>query len=190
MAKEKKIEGKNILMVIASKNFRDEEYFIPYEIFQNEGAKITTASSMKGESVGIEGGEARSTMLLKEVNPKDFDAIVFVGGDGAKEYFDNDEAHKLAQEFYSRRKVVAAICIAPVILARSGILKIKKATVWSSLANKSGLEELKSAGCNYADEGVVVDGKIITADGPAKSEEFAKAVVDVLAIPEEDEEKK
>lgn len=189
MMKAKKIEGKNILIVVASKNFRDEEYFIPYEIFQNEGARMTTASSVKGEAVGIEGGEARATMTLKEVNPKDFDAIVFVGGDGAREFFDNDEAHKLAQEFYTRRKVVAAICIAPVILARSGILKIKKATVWSSLANKSGLEEFKSAGCNYSDEGVVVDGKIITADGPAKSEEFAKAIIEVLATPEDEEKK-
>lgn len=185
MMKAKKIEGKNILIVIASKNFRDEEYFVPFEILQNEGAKITTASSVKGETVGIEGGDARATMTLKEVNPKDFDAIVFVGGEGAKEFFDNDEAHKLAQEFHSRRKVVAAICIAPVILAKSGILKIRKATVWSSLASKSGLEELKSAGCNYTDEGVVVDGNIVTADGPARAEEFAKAVVEVLAKPED-----
>lgn len=189
MAITRKIEGKNILFVIASKNFRDEEYFLPYEIFQKEGAKLTTASSVKGEIVGIEGGDARSTMLLKEINTKDFDAIVFVGGEGAREYFDDEVVHKLIQEFNSRRKVVAAICIAPVILAKSGILKIKKATVWSSLANKSGLRELEDAGCNFCDEGVVVDGNIITADGPAKAEEFARAIVEVLARLEEEGKK-
>lgn len=176
-------------MVIASKNFRDEEYFVPYERFQKEGAKVTTASSVKGEVIGIEGGEARSTLLLKEVNSKDYDAIVFVGGEGAEEYFDNEDAHKLIQEFNLKRKVVAAICIAPVILARSGVLKIKKATVWSSLANKSGLKEFESAGCVFCDDGVVIDGKIITADGPSRAEAFAGAVTEVLAA-SEDEKKK
>lgn len=189
MAGAKKIEGKNIVMVIASKNFRDEEYFVPYERFQKEGANVATASSVKGEVIGIEGGEARATMSLKEVDSKYFDAVVFIGGEGAREYFDNEDAHRLVQEFNARRKIVAAICIAPVILAKSGILKIKKATVWSSLANKSGLKEFESAGCTFVDEGVVVDGNIITADGPAKSEEFAKAIVDVLAMPEPDKRK-
>jgi protease I len=183
MTLSKKITGKKILMIIAKKNFRDEEYFVPHEMFQKEGASVTTASSVKGEAVGVEGGEARSTMMLKEVNPKDFDAVVFIGGEGAKEYFENEEAHKIIQEFNSMRKIVAAICIAPVILAKSGILKVKKATVWSSLANKSGLKEFESAGCTFCDEGVVVDGNIVTADGPAKSEEFAKAVIEVLSRP-------
>jgi len=187
MTETKKLFRKKIVIIIASKDFRDEEYFVPYEILQKEGAIVTTASSMKGESVGLEGGEARSTVTLNEINAKDYDAVIFVGGEGAKEYFDSNEAHRIIQEFYARKKVVAAICIAPVILAKTGILKAKKATVWSSLGNKSGIKEFESAGCTFCDEGVVVDGKIITADGPAMSEKFANAIVEVLAKREEDE---
>lgn len=181
MFKEKKLDRKNIVMIIASDNFRDEEYFIPYEMFQKEGAKVITASSVKGEIIGVEGGEAKSTLTLKDVNMKDFDAAVFVGGEGAKEYFDNNDAHRIAQETVAKLKTVGAICIAPVILAKAGILSGKKATVWSTPYDKSGIEELKRAGCIVSEERVVKDKKIITADGPAVAENFAKAVIEAIA---------
>ncbi|MCK5475536.1 MAG: DJ-1/PfpI family protein [Candidatus Pacebacteria bacterium] len=175
--KEKKLVDKKILFIIASKNFRDEEYFIPYEILQNEGADITTASSIKGEIVGVEGGEARSKMTLKEVEVRKFDAVMFVGGSGAIEYFDDNEAHRIIQKTVNSRKVLAAICIAPIILARSGVLKGKKATVWSSLSDKVGKEELEKAGCNISDQRVVTDERIITADGPSVASDFANAII-------------
>jgi len=177
---EKKLSNKNILMIIASKNFRDEEYFIPFEIFQKEGARITTASSIKGEVIGVEGGEARSTLTLKEVELRKFDAIVFVGGNGAKEYFDNDDAHKLAQETVSANKVLAAICIAPVILAKAGVLNGKNATVWSSIVDKSGKKELEEAGCSVSEKRVEKDGKIVTADGPSVAKEFAETIINAM----------
>lgn len=177
---EKKLSGKNILMIIASKNFRDEEYFIPFEIFQKEGAKITTASSIKGEVVGIEGGEARSALTLKEVNVRNFDAVVFIGGDGTKEYFDDDSAHRIVQETVNTNRVLAAICIAPVILARAGVLKGKTATVWSSIVSKSGKKELEEAGCTVSEKRVVQNEKIITADGPSVSREFGEAIIKIM----------
>ncbi len=180
MLKEKKLEDKNILMVIASKNFRDEEYFIPYEIFQREGAKITTASSVEGNIIGIEGGEARSTLILSEVNIRNFDAVVFIGGDGAIEYFDSNDAHRIVQEMTNMHKVVAAICIAPIILAKAGILVGKKGTVWSSLMDKKNIKELENSGCSVSEERVVKDKKIITADGPAVSREFAEKIVETI----------
>jgi len=180
MLKEKKLEGKNILMVIASKNFRDEEYFIPYEVFQKEGAKITTASSIEGDIIGIEGGEARSTLILNEVKIKNFDAVVFIGGDGAVEYFNNNDAHRIVQEMENLHKVVAAICIAPIILAKAGILVGRNATVWSSLMNKNNIKELEDSGCSVSGERVVKDKKIITADGPAVSKKFAEEIVETI----------
>lgn len=180
MLKEKKLENKNILIIIASKNFRDEEYFIPYDVFQKEGAKIITASSVEGDIIGIEGGEARSTLTLDRVNPRDFDAVVFIGGSGALEYFDNNDAHKIVQEMVILHKVVGAICVAPVILAKAGILVGRNATVWSSLMNKNNIKELKNSGCSVLEERVVKDKKIITADGPAVSKEFAEKIVEAI----------
>ena len=188
MFEERRLNKKKILFIIGSKNFRDEEYFIPFEILQKEGAIITTASSIKGEIIGVEGGEARSTLTLEEIVVKDFDVIVFVGGDGADEYFENNNAHKIVGETIAKHKILAAICIAPVILAKAGALRGKKATVWSSLMNKSGAKVLKEAGCTVEEKRVVVDGKIITADGPAVVKEFTEAIINVL-LNKEDEKK-
>ena len=188
MFEEKKLSKKKVLFIIGSRNFRDEEYFIPFEILQKEGAIITTASSIEGEVVGIEGGDARSTLTLKQVNARDFDIIIFVGGDGASEYFENDDAHRIAQEAVVKHKVLAAICIAPIILAKAGVLRGRKATVWSSLVNKSGAKELKEAGCNVEDKRIVVNGKIVTADGPAVVKEFAEAIINAFLSKEDEEE--
>ena len=180
MTQEKKLENKNILMIIASKNFRDEEYFIPFQIFQKEGAKIITASSKEGNVIGVHGGEAVSDLTLQKVEMKNFDAVVFIGGSGASEFFDDFDAHRIIGDVIKLDKILAAICIAPVILAKAGVLKGKNATVWSSTLDKVGVKELEVAGCDVFDKNIVTDGNIITANGPAVAEEFAKEIIKVI----------
>ena len=76
--------------------------------------------------------------------------------------------------------VVAAICAAPVVLARAGILAGQKATV----AQVPGaVDELTWNGAIYLTDHVVVSGRIITADGPASSTPFGQAVWDVVHGP-------
>ena len=81
-----------------------------------------------------------------------------------------------------QNKVLAAICISPIILTKAGVLKGKKATVWSSPLDKSWIKVLQESGqAIYQEEDVVVDGKIITANGPAAAGRFGQAIVEVLA---------
>ncbi|MCK5332633.1 DJ-1/PfpI family protein [Candidatus Parcubacteria bacterium] len=181
MTHEKKLEKKNILMVVASKNFRDEEYFIPFRIFQKEGAKIVTASSVEGDIIGVHGGEAISTLTLQKVEVENFDAVIFVGGGGAAEFFENSDAHRIVTDAIRLNKVLGAICIAPVILAKAGVLNGKNATVWSSSLEKTGTKELEASGCSVSDQNVVVDGNIITANGPAVAEEFAREIIKTVS---------
>jgi len=164
-------------MIIASRDFRDEEYFVPYEIFQKAGAEITTASSKTGMILGVMGGEAEATLNIKNVKTEDFDVVIFVGGDGAQEYFENKEAHRIAQEFYNAKKTVGAICIAPVILAKAGILKDKTATVWSSTLDKTGPKALTQGGCAVSQNTIEKSDNIITGRDREASEEFARKIV-------------
>ena len=115
-------------------------------------------------------------VLIGKVKVEDYDAVIFVGGVGAKEYFESEAAHKLAREADEKEKIVAAICIAPSILANAGILKGKKATAYPS--EKTNLE---AKGAVFVDENVVVDGRIITANGPGAAAEFGEAIVEGLA---------
>lgn len=175
-----KLESKKIAMIIAFKSFRDEEYFIPKEEFEKAGFVVTTVSSEKGTAIGASGGDTEVDLTLEDLDVDGFDAIVFVGGPGAYKYIDNSEAHRIAKETIEKDKVLAAICIAPAILARAGVLEGKKATVWSNILDKSAVKILEENGAIYEDKPVVVDGKIITANGPQSARDFAQKVIEIL----------
>ncbi len=171
---------KKIVMIIAFRDFRDEEYFIPKEILEEAGAEITTVSNKSGIAVGADGGDVEVDLLLESLNPVDFDAVVFIGGPGCLKNLDNEESYRIIKETVSQNKVLASICISPVILAEAGVLEGKKATVWSSPLDKSSVKILKENGAIYQADSVVLDGKIITANGPAASKRFGEVLIDVL----------
>ncbi len=190
--------NKKIVMVIAFRDFRDAEYFVPKEILEGAGAEIKTASNSepasrrtkgekrffsstkKGTAIGADGGDTEVDFLVSEINLTEFDAVIFVGGPGCLKYLDNENSYKVAKEAVSQDKILASICISPVILAKAGILKGKKATVWSSPMDKSPVKILEENGTIYQNKPVVVDGKIITANGPAAVREFGQTIVEVL----------
>lgn len=162
---------KNVLMVVAPEQFRDEELFETQEELTKAGIKTEIASTKIGDCKGKLGGHAKATLTIGQVETKNYDAIAFIGGGGSEVYFKNPLAHKLAQQMNHEGKLVSAICIAPVILANAGLLKNKKATVF-----EDGIEILKNCGARYTGEVVTMDGNIITGNGPRSSKEFGKAV--------------
>ncbi len=171
-----RIEGKKVLMIIASSNFRDEEYKEPREILEAQGAKVTIASSTLKGCRGMLGLYVQPDILLNRVKVEDYDAILFIGGSGASEYWDSKIAHGIAQEAVRQDKVLGAICIAPVTLANAGVLKGKRATVWPSEGIK-----IRNLGAQYIPSSVQVDGKVITADGPRSARAFGEAIVKALS---------
>jgi protease I len=165
---------KKILMVIAPHDFRDEEFFETKEVLEKAGFKITVVNSTGQPSKSMFGKIVTPDKNFYEIDPKDFDAIIFVGGTGTTEYFDNNRATSLAREFYNSGKIVAAICIAPTILVNAGVLDGKKATAFPSER-----EKINAVG-TYTGSDVEVDGKIITASGPQAAREFGRKIVDAL----------
>jgi len=174
------IKGKSIAIIIAFRDFRDEEYFVPKEILETAGAEITTASTQTGKAIGADGGEVEIAFLLKDLNVVDFDAIIFIGGPGTLKYLDNEESYQIAKKVISQGKLLAAICISPVILAKAGVLEGVRATVWSSPLDKTPVRILKDHGALYQAEPVVADGKIITGNGPSAAKEFGETIVLLL----------
>jgi len=171
---------KKIVMLIAQQDFRDEEYLIPKGIFQEQGHEITTASIEKGQAVGVFGVTQEANLAFGDVKVGRFDGIVFVGGNGAMRDMDNKDVYRIAREAVAKNKVLGSICISPAILANAGVLKGKKATVWASNMDKSAVKILESRGCNYVAETVVVDGRIVTANGPEAASKFAEKVIELL----------
>jgi protease I len=171
-----RIDGKKIVMIIVHKDFRDEEFEEPQEIFIKQGAEVTIASSSMETATGMLGARIKPDILVDDVKVEDYDAIVFVGGSGASEYWNNPTAHKIAKEAVESNKILCAICIAPVTLANAGVLDGKRATVYSSEEDK-----LEAKGANCTGKNVEVDGNIITGSGPDAAKKFGKAIVEALA---------
>ncbi len=171
---------KKIAFIIAFRDFNDEEYLIPKQALETAGFEIVIASSNLGEAIGSYGAEAKIDILMKDLKVKNFAAIVFIGGSGSSKYFEDPNAHRIALEAVLEGKLLAAICIAPAILARAGVLKNKRATVWSSNMDKSFIEILRKEKADYMAEPVITDGKIITASGPAAAKAFAMTVIEKL----------
>lgn len=158
---------KKAVMVIAHRDFRDEELIETKEVLEKNGIEVKVSSTSLTSAKGVLGTE----VILDEVRAEDFDAVIFVGGSGCEQLWEDSRAHRLAKEAFISNKVVGAICIAPVILAKAGLLKGKKATVFSSEVNL-----IEAEGAKYTAKSVEKDGNIITAAGPSAAEEFGKEI--------------
>lgn len=166
---------KSAVLIVASGNFRDEELFETKQVLNQAGVATVIASTKTGILRGMLGGRTEATILVNEVRTDDYDAIIFVGGSGAREYFDNPVALDIARQAAQKKKVLAAICIAPTVLANAGVLDGLKATSFASERVK-----LQRAGVKYTGAAVERDGLVITGSGPTAASLFGQAIVQAL----------
>ena len=166
----------NVLMIIAPERFRDEEIFETQAELRQAGHQTVIASTRIGACCGSRGGEVVAVMTLEQVNCAGYDAFVFVGGGGSKVLWSNRAAWQIAQEADQRGKVLAAICLAPVILAHAGVLAGKQATVAGTEA-----KTIEDHGAHYTGSSVTVDGRLVTANGPKSSRLFGRQICGLLA---------
>jgi protease I len=171
-----------ILIAIPPEKFRDEELAEPMAALQKAGIEFDIASTKRGVCTGMLGAKATAAMTFEDVEPGKYDGLVVVGGAGSQTHLWSDEILvSLAKYLAEKRKMVSAICLSPVVLARAGVLKGKNATY---AQNPLSFREMKLGGAILVDQPVVVDGKVVTANGPPASKEFAEAIVKVLTTPE------
>jgi len=172
---EKALAGKKVVMIIAPQNFRDEELLEPKSVLTEKGAEVKVASASLETAKGMLGAEVKPDMLVSDIKPEDWDAILLVGGTGSSIYWEDSSVHSMLNEAVKLNKIVGAICIAPVTLANAGILSDKKATVYSSETKK-----LADKGAECTGKDVERDGNIITASGPPAAKEFGNAIAQAL----------
>ncbi len=165
-----------ILSVIAHQGYQGIEYGHSKEALEAAGHNVVTACTSK-KAKSKDGSSVPVDVLLKNVKVDEFDAILFVGGPGVYDYFEDPTALGLAKKFYKAGKIVSAICAAPSILANAGLLKGVKATSFPSQA-----ANLKAKGAHFTGHAVVQDGRIITADGPASAEAFGEKIAEALQL--------
>lgn len=171
--------------VFFADGFEEMEAFASVDVLRRAGLKVEMVTVTPDEIV--KGAHDVPVLCDKNVVNCDFydaELVLLPGGmPGASTLEQCPELRKLLLAFAENNKPMAAICAAPMILGKLGLLKGKKATCYP------GFEQyLEGAECTGAL--VERDGNIITGKGPGAAMEFALAVVDLLAGKEKVQELK
>jgi protease I len=169
-----------VLMIIAQKNFRDEELFETKAELEKEGITVDVASITTETAFGMLGKTATPDLAVQDANVDDYAAIVVIGGAGSPLLANHNEVIDLLQDAQRKGKLIASICLAGMVLAKAGVLKGKRATVWSSPAFQQSIKTLEAGGCKYVDKKIVEDVNLVTAFGPDQAKQFGKAIADKL----------
>ena len=164
-----------VIVFIANNDFQDEEFNAVKEELESSDITVKIVAPEMDECHGVNGTVCEPHMTSDEVNTDDYSGIVYIGGPGTDQLLEHTGANALAKTFNASKKLVAAICWAPAILAHAGVLNGKKATSWSGAK-----DDLTKHGAQYTAEHVTVDGNIVTADGPDSAVAFGQAIIKII----------
>lgn len=165
-----------MVYILLAPGFEEAEALAPADLLRR--AEIETALvSLTGEPVpGSHGVTVTADMTLEEVNLSQAEMIVLPGGGpGYKNLGKDPRVERLVREAAEKGLWVAAICAAPTLLGRWGLLEGKRAVCYP------GMEEGLAGAVRQPDSGVVRDGKIITGRAAGSAFEFGLTLVEALA---------
>ena len=170
-----------IYMFLAN-GFEEVEALCPLDILRRAGLEVRTVgiggcaiTGSHGITVHADMGEEDWAATAPETP---IDAVILPGGMPGSTNLDRSvtvsEALKIADE---QSAVIAAICAAPFILGKRGLLRGRRATCYP------GFEEYLEGAAEIGGK-VVRDGNVITATGMGVALEFGLELVSVLVSPE------
>lgn len=161
------------LMLLAD-GFEDSEALATRDVLLRSGLIIVTASIKNDLAIKSSFQiELKADIKLSEVNLEEFDFLVIPGGGrGVKELASSPMVSKVIKYFFGKNLLIAAICAAPSLLGKMGILDNKNYTCFPGY--EFGL------GHKIEDVGVVVDGHLITARSVFFSFEFGLEIINFL----------
>ena len=167
---------KTAAFILPSRNFQEEEFFQTISALNNSGIQSVITSTQVGTIRGATGRPVNVSIPITQLNLDNVDALIFIGGDGVTEYFNNPVALDLVSRARQQGKVIAAISSAPIILANAGILRGVRAT--STLTTS---DMLRQVGAIYNGLPVEVDQGIITAVGAQYAASFSQNIIEAMS---------
>ncbi len=167
-----------MVIVLLAQGFEEIEALTPVDMLRRAGVTVKTVGIGNKTITGSHDIPVVCDLLPEEVDLSEVTAVIFPGGmPGALNLDASPFTNKVIDEMMKNGGRIAAICAAPLILGRRGLLNGKKATCYPGF-------EKELMGADVIDEGVVTDGNITTAKGMGVSLDFAKELVSLLVSPE------
>ena len=167
-----------MVYILLGTGFEEAEALVTADVLRRAGLPVSLAG-IGGEYVaGSHGITVRADVAAEDVALSEGDTVVLPGGMGGVASIEHSEAAMaLAREAAGKYRI-AAICAAPTLLARAGLLRKGARCVCYP-----GMEgELSAAGAvPRMDRSTVVDGNLITGRGPGSAFDFGLTLVEALA---------
>lgn len=160
--------------IFLADGFEEIEALATVDILRRADMDVTTVSINHNNIVtGAHGVPVVADVTFKEADFSGADWLILPGGmPGASNLHDHHELTSLLKVHADKGRI-AAICASPaVVLAATGLLEGRKATCYPGFDTA-----LVAAGATHVDSRVVVDGNIVTANGPASATPFALEII-------------
>ncbi len=164
------------IAILLEKLFDEREVIYPYYRFIEEGYQVDFIGTEANTDYSSKTGYTEtSTYSSAKISSKDYDAV-FIPGGFSPDYMRRCKATiDFVKAMDKEKKLIAAICHGPWMLASCCDIQGKKITSFSSLK-----DDLINAGGKYLDEAVVQDGHIITSRSPQDLPALSKAIIKYL----------
>jgi|WetSurMetagenome_2_1015567.scaffolds.fasta_scaffold25467_1 protein deglycase len=164
--------GKHAVIVLAD-GFEELEAIAPIDLLRRAGIMVSILGLSSLDVRGSHDIVIKAAALLKDFSGP-YDALILPGGPGHKHLLESGLVIEMVQTAFSRNLLCAAICAAPVVFAKAGILANKKATCFPGNEGKLG-------GGRFVDQKSIIDGNVITSRGAGTAIEFALDIITYLA---------
>lgn len=167
------------VLVLLADGFEEIEAITSIDLLRRAGIYVNLASiTGKKEIRGSHDIVVLADSLLEEVDGNEYEALVLPGGlPNAYTLRDDKRVISLVKDFNEKGKILAAICAAPCVLQKAGVLKGKKATSYPSFLDKKKVD--------YQEKKSVVDLNIVTGNGVGGAIDFSLALIRRLGLGDE-----
>lgn len=167
-----------MIIILLADGFEEIEALTPLDMLRRAGITVKTVGIGGKIAVGSHGIPVVCDLLPDEVNLNDVSTVIFPGGmPGSLNLDASPFTDKVIAEITGKGGRLAAICAAPLILGRRGLLMGKKAVCYPGFENEL-------VGAIVTDDDVITDGFITTAKGMGVALSFSKELISLILSPE------
>lgn len=168
-----------MVYILLADGFETAEALCPCDMLRRANVPVQLVGVNGPAARSGQGVTVRTDITLEEVSFDDLELLMLPGGlVGVDNILASEDAMALIRRTAAAGKYVAAICAAPTILGRLGLLEGKRAVCYP------GMEDGLTGAQPCVGESVVVDGNIVTGEAAGSSIAFGLKLVELLCGPE------
>lgn len=164
-----------MVYILLADGFEEAEAIVPADLLRRAGAEVALTGVTGPVVTGAHGIAVTCDRKLEQVKMEDLELLMLPGGLGGVENIGaSPAAMELIRSAAEAGRYVAAICAAPSLLGKLGLLEGRRAVCYP------GMEETMGAVDAQRGHSVVADGRFITGEGPGAAFDFGLKLVETL----------